>query len=223
MDRLDNIQNLIYVIRGQRVMLDFDLARLYQVETKALNQAVKRNPKRFEGEEFMFQLTKEEWEMFTKASPLPINEDNNTSSFTDNYNLRSQIVTSRFSDKWGGNRRPPYAFSEIGVAMLSSVLKSEVAIQANRKIMKAFVAYRHLAELPLAATYLDLRKQIEGLRQEVNDILADQNDINESTRAQLDAISTALAELQAKKPEEEKPRRPIGFIQPENDEEPKFK
>ena len=125
----------------------------------------------------MFQLTKEEWEMFTKASPLPINEDNNTSSFTYNYNLRSQIVTSRFSDKWGGNRRPPYAFSEIGVAMLSSVLKSEVAIQANRKIMKAFVAYRHLAELPLAATYLDLRNQIEGLRQEVNDILADQNDI----------------------------------------------
>ena len=223
MDQLDNIQNLIYVIRGQRVMLDFDLARLYQVETKALNQAVKRNPKRFEGEEFMFQLTKEEWEMFTKASPLPINEDNNTSSFTDNYNLRSQIVTSRFSDKWGGNRRPPYAFSEIGVAMLSSVLKSEVAIQANRKIMKAFVAYRHLAELPLAATYLDLRKQIEGLRQEINDILADQNDINESTRAQLDAISTALAELQTKNPEEDKPRRPIGFIQPNNDEEPKIK
>ena len=223
MDQLDNIQNLIYVIRGQRVMLDFDLARLYQVETKALNQAVKRNPKRFEGEEFMFQLTKEEWEMFTKASPLPINEDNNTSSFTDNYNLRSQIVTSRFSDKWGGNRRPPYAFSEIGVAMLSSVLKSEVAIQANRKIMKAFVAYRHLAELPLAATYLDLRKQIEGLRQEVNDILTDQNDINESTRAQLDAISTALAELQTKNPEEDKPRRPIGFIQPNNDEEPKIK
>ena len=178
-----------------------------------------RNPKRFEGEEFMFQLTKEEWEMFTKASPLPINEDNNTSSFTDNYNLRSQIVTARFSDKWGGNRRPPYAFSEIGVAMLSSVLKSEVAIQANRKIMKAFVAYRHLAELPLAATYLDLRKQIEGLRQEVNDILADQNDINESTRAQLDAISTALAELQAKNPEEDKPRRPIGFIQPDNDKD----
>ena len=219
MDQLDNIQNLIYVIRGQRVMFDFDLARLYQVETKALNQAVKRNPKRFEGEEFMFQLTKEEWEMFTKASPLPINEDNNTSSFTDNYNLRSQFVTSRFSDKWGGNRRPPYAFSEIGVAMLSSVLKSEVAIQANRKIMKAFVAYRHLAELPLAATYLDLRKQIEGLRQEVNDILADQNDINESTRAQLDAISTALTELQAKNPEEDKPRRPIGFIQPDNDDD----
>ena len=81
----------------------------------------------------------------------------------------------------------------------------------------------HLAELPIAATYLELRKEIEAVRSEVNDILTDQNDINESTRAQLDAISTALAELQAKNPEEEKPRRPIGFIQPVNDEEPKFK
>ena len=217
MDQLDNIQNLIYVIRGQRVMLDFDLARLYQVETKALNQAVKRNPKRFEGEEFMFQLTKEEWEIFTKPSIQTPLEDIKISSFIGDYNLRSQFVTSRFSNKWGGNRRPPYAFTEIGVAMLSSVLKSEVAIQANRKIMKAFVAYRHLAELPLAATYLDLRKQIEDLKNEVNDILADQNDINESTRAQLDAISTALAELQSK-PAIGKPRRPIGFIQPTDEE-----
>ena len=133
---------------------------------------------------------------------------------------KSQIVTSRFSNNWGGNRTQPYAFTEIGVAMLSSVLKSEVAIQANRKIMKAFVAFRHLAELPLAATYLDLRKQIEGIRQEMNEILADQNDINESTRAQLDAISTALAELQAK-PSEPKPRKPIGFIQTNNDEDKK--
>ena len=105
--------------------------------------------------------------------------------------------------------------------MLSSVLKSEVAIQANRKIMKAFVAYRHLAELPLAATYLDLRKQIENLRNEVNEILADQNDINESTRAQLDAISIALSELQASRSQNStlKNRRPIGFIQPKEDEE----
>ena len=122
MDELQNIQNLIYVIRGQRVMLDFDLAKIYQVETKALNQAVKRNYRRFEGEEFMFQLTKEEWEILTKEESLHIGTNANTSSFTDGYNLRSQIVTSRFSDKWGGNRRPPYAFSEIGVAMLSSVL-----------------------------------------------------------------------------------------------------
>ena len=86
--------------------------------------------------------------------------------------------------------------------------------------MKAFVTYRHLAELPLAATYLDLWKQIEDIRNEMNDILADQNDINESTRAQLDAISTALAELQAK-PSETKPRNPIGFIQPKDDDDKK--
>ena len=102
--------------------------------------------------------------------------------------------------------------------MLSSVLNSQVAIQANRKIMRAFVAYRHLAEIPIAATYLELKKEIEAVRSEVNDILADQNDINESTRAQLDAISTALAELQAK-PAEDKTRRPIGFIQPKDEDE----
>lgn len=223
MDELQNIQSKIYVIRGQRVMLDFDLAKSYNVETKALNQAVKRNYKRFEGEEFMFQLTKEEWKIFANSHSTILRNSDIIDSFSDDYNLRSQIVTSRFSDKWGGNRRPPYAFTEIGVAMLSSVLKSEVAIQANRKIMKAFIAFRHLAELPLAATYLDLRKQIEDIRNEMNEILADQNDINESTRAQLDAISTALAELQASRSQNEtlNKRRPIGFIQPKEDEEDK--
>ena len=223
MDELQNIQSKIYVIRGQRVMLDFDLAKSYNVETKALNQAVKRNYKRFEGEEFMFQLTKEEWKIFANSHSTILRNSDSIDSFSDDYNLRSQIVTSRFSDKWGGNRRPPYAFTEIGVAMLSSVLKSEVAIQANRKIMKAFIAFRHLAELPLAATYLDLRKQIEDIRNEMNEILADQNDINESTRAQLDTISTALAELQASRSQNEtlNKRRPIGFIQPKEDEEDK--
>lgn len=221
MEELDNIQDHIYIIRGYRVMLDFDLAKLYEVKTKALNQAVKRNPKRFEGEEYMFQLSKIEWISFTKSARDIISDETNDNSFSDDYNLRSQIVTSRFSDNWGGNRKQPYAFTEIGVAMLSSVLKSEVAIQANRKIMKAFVAYRHLAELPLAATYLDLKKQIEDLKNEVNDILADQNDINESTRAQLDAISTALAELQASRSQNAtlNKRRPIGFIQPEEEED----
>ena len=169
----------------------------------------------------MFQLSKSEWISFTKSARDIILDETNDNSFSDNYNLRSQIVTSRFSDNWGGNRKQPYAFTEIGVAMLRSVLKSEVAIQANRKIMKAFVAYRHLAELPLAATYLDLRKQIEDLRNEVNDILSDQNDINESTRAQLDAISTALAELQSSRCQNDtlNKRRPIGFIQPEDNNE----
>lgn len=192
MDQLDNIQNLIYVIRGQRVMLDFDLARLYQVETSQLKRQVRRNIERFEGEDFMFELTREEL-------------------------LRCQIGTL---NKGRGQhfKYLPFAFTEIGVAMLSGVLNSQVAIQANRKIMRAFVAYRHLAELPIAATYLELKKEIEAVRSEVNDILADQNDINESTRAQLDAISTALAELQAK-PADAKIRKPIGFIQPKDDKE----
>jgi hypothetical protein len=194
MDELQNIQNLIYVIRGQRVMLDRDLAKAYGVETKALNQAVKRNIKRFEGEDYMFQLTKEEC-------------------------LRSQIVT--LNEAQGKHLKyMPYAFTMLGTAMLSSVLRSDTAIETNRKIMRAFVAYRHLAELPIAATYLELKKEIESVRSEVNEILADQNDINESTRAQLDAISTALAELQAK-PSDTKTRKPIGFIQPEDDDNDK--
>lgn len=192
MDELQIIQSKIYVIRGQRVMLDFDLADMYQVKTAHLKRQVRRNIERFEGEDFMFEVTQEEI-------------------------LRCQNVTS----SWGGSRYNAFAFTEIGVSMLSSVLTSQVAIKANRSIMRAFVAYRHLAELPLAATYLDLRKQIENLKNEVNDILADQNDINESTRAQLDAISTALAELQASRSQNAtlNNRRPIGFIQPENEED----
>lgn len=191
MDELQNIQNLIYSIRGQRVMLDFDLAMLYEVETSHLKRQVRRNIERFEGEDFMFELTSDELS-------------------------RCQIGT--LNKGRGSNfKYMPFAFTEIGVAMLSGVLKSKVAIQANRMIMKAFVAYRHLAELPLAATYLDLKKQIEDIKNDMNDILADQNDINESTRAQLDAISTALAELQSNRPES-KPRRPIGFVQPDEDD-----
>ncbi len=212
MEQLDHIQNLIYIIRGQRVMLDYDLARIYQVETKSLNQAVKRNIKRFEGEEFMFQLSKEEWNAI--KTEIKKSYDINNQDITV---LRSQFVTAKSVQK---QRFQPYAFTEIGVAMLSSVLRSEVAIYANRRIMKAFVSYRHMAEMPLAATYLELRKQIEDLRAEVNEILADQNEINELTRAQLDAISTVLSELQA--PASSIPSRPIGFIRPteEEDHEP---
>ena len=195
MDELQNIQSKIYVIRGQRVMLDRDLAKAYGVETKSLNQAVKRNIKRFEGEDYMFQLTKDEC-------------------------LRSQIVT--LNEAQGHHLKyMPYAFTMLGTAMLSSVLRSETAIQTNRKIMRAFVAYRQMAELPIAATYLELRREIEKVRSEMDEILADQNDINESTRVQLDAISTALAELQSSRCPNGtlKKHRPIGFIQPKEEEE----
>lgn len=172
-------------------MLDRDLAYLYGVETKVLNQAVKRNPQRFPPD-FMFQLSENE---------LTI--------------LRSQIVTSKGR---GGVRYLPYAFTELGVAMLSSVLKSETAIEVNIGIMRAFVELRQLASsLPKPDITTDvskLRQDFEDLKLDIEDILRNQNDINEDTQKQLDAISTALAELQAK-PKEEKPRRRIGFIQDE--------
>jgi len=112
----DKIESRIFTIRGQKVMLDFDLALLYEVETKVLNQAVKRNIERFPYD-FMFQLTDEEWNV-----------------------LRSQIVTSRESH--GGRRYLPYAFTEHGVSMLSSVLNSQKAIQINIQIMRAFIKLR---------------------------------------------------------------------------------
>jgi hypothetical protein len=113
---IKNIQSKIYEIRNQKVMLDFDLAQLYEVETKVLNQAVKRNSDRFP-EDFMFQLIEDEFS-----------------------NLRSQIVTS----SWGGKRYMPFAFTEQGVSMLSSVLKSKKAVQVNISIMRVFVAVKQL-------------------------------------------------------------------------------
>lgn len=117
------IESLIYVIRGQQVMIDSDLARLYGVETRRLNEQVKRNIERFP-DDFMIQLTKDEIQ-----------------------NLMSQIATSSSRSQnvissWGGNRKPPYAFTENGVAMLSSVLRSKTAIEVNIRIMRAFTAMR---------------------------------------------------------------------------------
>ena len=202
MNELETIQSKIYEIRGQRVMLDFDLSAMYGVETRALNQAVKRNIERFP-EDFMFQLTKGELEIL--RSQIVISS-----------NWKSQIVTSNFAKM--GLRKQPYAFTEQGVAMLSSVLRSPLAIQVNISIIRAFVEFRRMAtSLPLPNTtddVLQLRKDFEDLKLDIEDILHDQNDINESTRLQLDAISKVLAELQSKEPKQ-RPRRRIGFIQDE--------
>lgn len=189
MDELQNIQNLIYEIRGVRVMLDKDLAELYHVTTGNLNKAVKRNIRRFPPD-FMFQLTKEEWD-----------------------SLRFQIGILE-TGRGRYTKFLPHAFTEQGLAMLSGVLNSDIAINVNISIMRAFVSLRRVSAVVRKGDLIEMRKDILTY---IDDILADQNDINESTRAQLDAISTALAELQAK-PAEDKPRRPIGFIQP-NDEE----
>ena len=184
MNDIQIIQQKIYEIRGQRVMLDFDLAEAYGVDTSQLKRQVRRNIERFEGEDFMFVVTREELS-------------------------RCQIGTLNI--KQGQNiKYLPFAFTELGVAMLSSVLRSPVAISINRKIMRAFVAMRTMllsSELP--AKLQELAENVKALREEVNDILTDQNDINEGTQAQLDAINVVLAQLQA---DYKKPRRPIiGF------------
>lgn len=119
-----NIESLIHIIRGQQVMLDSDLAMLYGVETRTLNQAVKRNINRFP-EDFMFQLTQEE-ASHSKSQFVTLN------NIVDN--LKSQFVTS----SWGGTRKRPYVFTRNGIAMLSSVLRSDTAVEVNIRIMRAF-------------------------------------------------------------------------------------
>ena len=191
--KLSLLQSKIYVIRGQKVMLDFDLAEAYGVETSQLKRQVRRNLERFEGDDFMIVLTRDELS-------------------------RCQIGTLNI--KRGQNiKYLPFAFTELGVAMLSSVLKSPSAIKVNRDIMRAFVALRHIAEMPNTDDRLKkIEVEIQHIKDEMNETLADQNDINESTRSQLDAISTVLAELQSEHHRQPK-RKPIGFIQPKEDEE----
>ena len=184
---VDNIKNKIHEIRGQKVMLDRDLAELYQVETKVLNQAVKRNIKRFP-EDFMFQLTKEELD-----------------------NLKSHFVTS----SWGGVRKLPYAFTEQGLAMLSGLLNSDIAIEVNINIMRAFVAMRQ-AISSIATQDLKIEKiehKLDSLSVYIDDVLRDQNDINDDTATQLELISQTLAELQAENAVRKtfQERKPVGF------------
>jgi hypothetical protein len=149
------IQNIIYDIRGYRVMLDSDLARLYEVETKVLNQAVKRNSMRFP-DDFMFQLTAAECN-----------------------DLKSQIVTS----SWGGARKLPNVFTEQGIAMLSGLLKSDIAIDVNIRIMRVFVAMRQYA-----ATQLGTGDRADELHKLVM-LYIEQND------KRVDAVITVLNRL----------------------------
>ena len=190
MEQLQLIQSKIYEIRGQKVMLDFDLAELYQVETRVLNQSVKRNIERFPID-FMFRLTQEEWAA-----------------------MSSQIVmTSRV-------KRPksalPLVFTEHGVVMLSSVLRSDIAVQASVLVVRAFVAIRKmLPALPIENKVAVLEREVREIKAYMEDVFTDYNDINEDTRLQLELINQALAELQpGKKPG--KLRNPVGFIKPGN-------
>jgi hypothetical protein len=166
----------IHEIRGVKVMLDFDLAERYGVETKRLKEAVRRNIERFEGDDFMFQLTKNE------VAELS----------------RSQIAS--LNNGRGSNiKYPPFAFTELGVAMLSSVLNSETAINANRKIMRAFVAIRQYV-----LNYAELKHELDNFMHETNSRL-DKNDLK------FDALFQLFDEYIAYKKELEKPSTPIGF------------
>ena len=187
---LQMIQRRIYEIRGQRVMLDRDLAELYQVTTSNLNKAVKRNIKRFPSD-FMFQLTPDEWE-----------------------SLRFQIGILE-TGRGKHTKYLPYAFTEQGLAMLSGILNSDTAIQVNINIMRAFVAVRQLIANPPIDKNAELREEMKKLKAYIEDVFADQNDINEDTRMQLELINQTLAALQVQKKLSDKPRRPIGFIRPE--------
>ncbi len=189
MNELQLIQSKIYEVRGQKVMLDRDLAELYNVTTSNLNKAVKRNIRRFP-DDFMFQLTKAEFD-----------------------ELKTNLIFQNGTSNWGGTRKLPYAFTEQGLAMLSGLLNSDIAIKVNVNIMRAFVAIRQMItdNSPLKRLST-LEKNFNELKQDLEEIFADYNDINEDTRAQIEAINTTLAELQAKP--KNTPRRPVGFIKP---------
>lgn len=191
MDQLQTIQSKIYEIRGQRVMLDRDLAELYKVTTGNLNKAVQRNIKRFPND-FMFRLTKEEFD-----------------------SLKAKLIFQNGISNWGGTRKLPSAFTEQGLAMLSGILNSDVAIQVNINIMRAFVAIRQMIVNPPADRIKGLQEEMQKLKNYIEEVFADQNDINEDTRIQLELINQTLAELQVQKKASEKPRRPIDFIKPE--------
>ena len=192
---LQKIQQMIYEVRGVKVMLDTDLAVLYGVETKALKRAVRRNIQRFPSD-FMFEVTPQE----QKKLKFQIG----TSSLSENQevtNLRYQNGTS----SWGGIRYNAFAFTELGVAMLSSILNSDTAININISIMRAFVAIRQ--NLPIVST----QKELEDLKQRI--IALEESDIDthnaiRETKEELIKVYQALTELGES---EKEPIPEVGF------------
>jgi hypothetical protein len=192
--QLQVIQNRIYEVRGHKVMLDFDLAALYEVETRVLNQAIKRNIESFP-EDFMFRLTKEEWRTMRSqfVTSYPQNDDNQP-------NNSSQFVMTSGS-KNRGKTYLPYAFTEHGVTMLASVLKSSTARKMNIAIVRAFIA---------------MRKMVIQYSAVVN-VINELKDRVDGHDAQLNQIYDALENMLDKKAEEEtkqklwEDRQRIGF------------
>ncbi len=175
----ERIEGRILLIRGHRVMIDAELAQLYNVETRALVQAVKRNLLRFP-DDFMFQLSGEEFAA-----------------------LRSQTVISNGGR--GGRRTAPYAFTEQGVAMLSSVLGSPRAVTVNIEIMRTFVRVRELA-----MSHNDLARQLNALEAKTTAMAIQHDSFARNTRVQLKQVFDAIRELMT--PPETQTKRPIGFV-----------
>lgn len=184
------IQNMIYEIRGVRVMLDFDLARLYQVETRTLKQAVRRNLDRFP-DDFMLRLKKEE-------SNLLISIGASQNVIPQGYNI--------------GNTEM-FAFTEEGVAMLATMLRSAVAVQTSIAIMRAFVAMRNYITTTnqVTAELAEIRAKLELLERNDEENLEAVNDLSEDVRKEIDNIYQAIAELSIKPVAPEKPVRKIGY------------
>ena len=189
---LDVIQNKIYEVRGVRVMLDFDLAKLYQVETKVLKQSVRRNLDRFP-EDFMFELTENEYNSLIIS-------------------LRSQFVTS---NERGGRRYMPFAFTEHGVVMLASLLRSDTAVHISVQITRAFVAMRNyiMSTRHLEAELAEVRAKLELLEKNNEDNLEAVNDLSEDVRKEIATIYDAIAALSVKvqQPAAQPPRQKIGY------------
>ncbi len=180
------IEQKILLLRGEKVMLDSDLAELYGVETKVLNQAVQRNLERFPSD-FMFHLSVEEMRLILKSQAAASSSEIGMKSQQNYQNLKSQIVTSSLGH--GGRRKRPYAFTEQGVAMLSSVLRSDRAIQVNLAIMRTFVQLRRIL-----GSHADLARKLEALEKKYD--------------VQFRVVFEAIRELMSEK---KTPKREIGF------------
>jgi len=185
MNIIRSIQNRIYEVRGERVMLDFDLAILYEVPTKVLNQAVKRNIKRFP-KDFMFRLTPTEWKEMRSQS---------VTAYETTTPIRSQIVTASQGKR--NTNITPYAFTEQGVAMLSGILNSDRAINMNIAIMRAFVEIRRIL-----VQETDLKVQLKEIKERIGEHDAQLNQI-------YDAMENLLDEKAAERKWGE--RQKIGF------------
>ncbi|HVZ98646.1 MAG TPA: ORF6N domain-containing protein [Chitinophagaceae bacterium] len=201
MQVIRSIQNRIYDIRGERVMLDFDLAALYEVETRVLNQAVKRNIKRFP-KDFMFQLTKKEWnglrsQIVTSSFQSTENKGNKRLQTVTLEQPANFLISQTVTSSWGGTRKIPYAFTEQGVAMLSGLLNSDKAINMNIAIMRAFVEVRKIL-----IQQSDIKEQIKELKEKLGEHDVQLNQI-------YDALENLLDEKASQRKWDERKR--IGF------------